>query len=124
MAEYKKKGEMTVREAGHLGMKKVAHKGGEAVASKVPRIREENREMDEARYGKAHEKGKGEMTVSEAGHLGGKKGGHKGGEEVAKKAGGIYEENKEREARRPQTEEERERVSKLVGKLKEEHPKR
>jgi hypothetical protein len=39
------KGEMTVREAGHLGIKKVAGKGGEATASKVPRIREESEEM-------------------------------------------------------------------------------
>ena len=72
VAEREKKGEMTVREAGHLGIKKVASKGGKAVAEKVPRIREENKEMEA----------------------------------------------------RPETKEERERVSRLVGKLKEEYPKR
>ena len=121
VAEHKKKGDMTVREAGHLGIKKVASKGGEATASKVPRIREENREM-EVHTRKGLEKG--EMTVREAGHLGGKKGGHKAGEEVARKVPRIREENIKREEHRPETKEERERVSRLVGKLKEEYPKR
>ncbi len=117
----KKKGEMTVREAGHLGIKKVASKGGKATAAKVPRIQEENREM-EVRPRKDLEKG--EMTVREAGHIGGKTGGHKGGEAVAGKAGRIHEENREREAHRPQTKEERERVSELVEHLKKEDQKR
>jgi general stress protein YciG len=33
------------------------------------------------------EKKKGEMTVGEAGHLGGEKGGHKGGEKVLEERG-------------------------------------
>lgn len=45
----KKKGEMTVREAGHPGIKKVASKGGKATAGKVPRIQEENKELDRSR---------------------------------------------------------------------------
>jgi hypothetical protein len=121
VAEHRKKGEMTVREAGHLGIKKVASKGGEATASKVPRIREENREME---IHPRKDLEKGEMTVREAGHLGGKKGGHKGGETVAKKAPHIRAENIEREEHRPETKEEHERVDKLIGKLKEEYPKR
>jgi hypothetical protein len=124
VAEHRKKGEMTVREAGHLGIKKVAHKGGEATASKVRRIREENKEMGPDYEKELQGKKKGEMTVAEAGHLGGKKGGHKGGETVAKKVPRIREENIEREEHRPETKEERERVEKLVHRLKEEYPKR
>lgn len=40
-----------------------------------------------------HEEHKGEMTVREAGHLGGEKGGHKGGETTKEKHGHeFYEE--------------------------------
>jgi hypothetical protein len=133
-----KKGRMTVEEAGH--------RGGEAVSHKVPRIREEDIERGAYPAGKPEAeprppitvpKGikRGEMTMRQAGHLGGRavshklqrtgeekgekimsqeewrekaketlhkageKGGHKAGEEVAGKVPRIREENKERGAR-------------------------